>query len=192
MIAIAVVEVKSDLSIILWRFALVTSIQGLAHTQLLLTWLAQLALQVGGPVLRIPRINSRKLALVWAEQKSSHCLSCWFGCLTVKVQAACFLSCIWQMGQSGFQVFMWGININHGFWAKVLPALCKTFVTWDSNCYTAWSQGSSSETMLGCDIIQQVQKCTTTVKDHLACSSTMLTHWVAACTFPLTSKIVWR
>ena len=23
--------------------------------------------------------------------------------------------------------------------------------------------------MLGCDIIQQVQKCTTTVKDHLAC-----------------------
>jgi hypothetical protein len=96
-----------------------------AHTQLLLTWLAQLALQVGGPVLRILQINSRKLALVWAKEKSSHCLSCWFGCLTVKVQAACFLSCIWQMGLSGFQVFMRGININPGFWVKVLPALCE-------------------------------------------------------------------
>jgi hypothetical protein len=121
MIAIAVVNVKSDLSIIFWRFALVTSIQGCPCN------LAQLALQVGGPILRILQINSRKLALVWAKQKSSHCcLSCWFGCLTVKVLAACFLSCIWQMGQSGFQVFMWGINITPGFWVKVLPALCES------------------------------------------------------------------
>jgi hypothetical protein len=35
--------------------------------------------------------------------------------------------------------------------------------------YTAISQGSSSETILGCNIIQQVQKSTTFVKDHLAC-----------------------
>ena len=38
----------------------------------------------------------------------------------------------------------------------------------------AISQGSSSETILGCNIIQQGQKATTFVKDHLAYSSTLL------------------
>ena len=78
MIAIAVVEVKSDLSIIFWGFALVTSIQG-SHA----TWLAQLALQVRGPILRILKINSRKLTLVWAKQKLSHCLQIYHADLVV-------------------------------------------------------------------------------------------------------------
>jgi hypothetical protein len=49
-----------------------------------------------------------------------------------------------------------------------LPALCEIPITgpvWLINAiYTARSQGSSSETIIGCDFIQKVKKCTTFAK----------------------------
>ena len=67
-----------------------------------------------------------------------------------------------------------------------LPASCDIPITrpvWLINAsYTATSHCSSSETILGCNIIQQVQKSTTFVKDHLACSSTLAQHLYIYCT----------